>query len=74
MKFFREEQQKCIKCSSWRIQHHPMIMRSCLSLATKSASAYDEIQYNEKSGTNILIFQNRRRLIKTKLDVLAKTL
>lgn len=49
-------------------------MRFCLSLAVKSASAYDEIQCNEKSDTNILIFQNKRRLIKTKLEVLAKTL
>ena len=36
-----------------------MIIRFCLSLAEKSASAYDDIQYDEKSGTSILIFPRR---------------
>ena len=40
MKFFWEEQQKYIKCSSTGIKYHPMIIRYCLSLAAKSSSAY----------------------------------
>ena len=39
-----------------------MIIRFCLSLATRSASAYDDIRYDEKSGTSILILPSRRRL------------
>ena len=39
-----------------------MIIRFCLSLASKSASAYDDIRYDEKSGTGILILPSRRRL------------
>ena len=62
LKFFWEEQQKYIKCSSRGIRYHPMIIRFCLSLASKSASAYDDIRYDEKSGTGILILPSRRRL------------
>ena len=62
MKFFWEEQQKYIKCSSRGIRYHPMIIRFCLSLASKSSSAYDDIRYDEKSGTGILILPSRRRL------------
>ena len=61
MKCFREELQKYIKCSSRGIRYHPMI-RFCLSLASKSASAYDDIRYDEKSGTGILILPSRHRL------------
>ena len=39
-----------------------MIIRFCLSLASKSASAYDDIRYDEKSGNGILILPSRRRL------------
>ena len=38
-----------------------MIIRLCLSLASKSASAYDDIQYDEKSGIGILILPSRCR-------------
>ena len=43
MKYFWEEQQKYIKCSSRGIRYHPVIMRFCLSFAAKSTSAYDDI-------------------------------
>ena len=43
MKFFWEEQQKYSKSSSKGIRYHPMIIRYCLSLASKSATAYDEM-------------------------------
>ena len=61
MKFFWEEQQKYIKYSSRGIRHHPMIIRFYLSLASKSASAYDDIRHDEKSGTGILIYPSRRQ-------------
>ena len=43
MKFFWEEQQKYLRASPRGIRYHPMIIRYCLSLASKSAGAYDEI-------------------------------
>ena len=39
-----------------------MIIRFCLSLASQSALAYDEIRYDEQSGTGILILPSRCRL------------
>ena len=39
-----------------------MIIRYCLSLASKSAAAYDDIRYNEKTGTGFVILPSRRRL------------
>ena len=62
MKFFWEEQQKYIQCSSRGIRYHPMIIQFCLSLVSKSASAYDDIRYDEKSGADILILPSRCRL------------
>ena len=62
MKFFWEEQQKYLKSSSTGIRYHPMIIRYCLSLATKSSAAYDEIRYDEKKGTGFLILLSHRRL------------
>ena len=62
MKLFWEGQQKYIKCSPQGIRYHPVIIRFCLSLAAKSASAYNDIRYDEKSGTGILTLPSRRRL------------
>ena len=62
MKYFWEEQQKYIKCSSRGIRYHPVIMRFCLSFAAKPTSAYDDIWYDEKSVTGILILPSRNRL------------
>ena len=39
-----------------------MIIQFCLSLASKPASGYDDIRYDEKSGTGILILPSKRRL------------
>ena len=36
-----------------------MTIQFCLSLASKSTSAYDDIRYDEKSGTGILILPGR---------------
>jgi len=62
MKFFWEEQQKYLKSSSTGIRYHPAIIRYCLSLSAKSSSAYEDLRYNEKSGTGFLILPSRRRL------------
>ena len=47
-----------------------MIIWFCLSLAAKSASAYDNGWYDKKSGADILNLPSRRRLgdIKTTSD------
>ena len=39
-----------------------MVIRYCLSLAAKSPSAYEELRYNEKNNTGVLILPSRRRL------------
>ena len=39
-----------------------MIIRYCLALCAKSSAAYDEIRYDEKSGTGFVILPSRRRL------------
>ena len=38
-------------------KYHPMLIRFCLSLATKSGSAYDELR-----NSNVLVLPNRRAL------------
>ena len=43
MKLFWEEQQKNFKTSSSGVRYHPMIIRYCLSLASKSVAIYDDI-------------------------------
>ena len=58
MKLFWEQQKQFTKnkaASSNR--YHPMIIRFCLSLASKSASAYDELR-----SSNILTLPSRRTL------------
>lgn len=62
MKFFWEEQQKYIQASSTGVRYHPAIIRYCLSLLSKSSSMYDDIRYNEKTGTGFLILPSQRRL------------
>ena len=57
-----------------------MIIQFCTSLAAKSASVYDDIQYDEKPGTGILILSSRCRLrdyknyIKPEREVSTKSL
>ena len=55
MKLFWDEQRKSITSGYHR--YHPMIIRFCLSLASKSGSAYDELR-----STNILKLPSRRTL------------
>ena len=62
MRLFWDEQQKYLQSSPNNVKYHPMIIRYCLLLASKSAAAYDDIRYNEKTGTGFVILPSRRRL------------
>ena len=62
MQFFWDEQQHYLKSSSTGIRYHPSIIRYCLSLHSKSPSAYEDIRYNPKTGTGFLILPSQRRL------------
>eukprot|EP00795_Rhopilema_esculentum_P010443 gene10443-19147_t len=55
MKRFWDQQTKLLQSGSKK--YHPMIIRFCLSLASKSASVYDELRH-----TNILTLPSRRTL------------
>lgn len=63
MKMFWEEQQKYLTTTNkTSVRYHPMIIRYCLGLVAKSSSAYDQMRYDEKSGTGFLVLPSRRRL------------
>ena len=53
-KFFWEQQQFAFSKKSVR-KYHPMIIQFCLSLATKSGSAYEELR-----NSNVLVLPSRR--------------
>ena len=63
IKFFWEEQQKYLNVScKTSIRYHPIIIRYCLALQAKSAAAYNEIRYDEKTGTGFVALPSQRRL------------
>ena len=62
MKLFWEEQQKYLSTSKKGIRYHPMVIKYCLNLASKSPSVYEELRHNEKDGTGVLILPSQRRL------------
>ena len=63
MKLFWEEQQRYLKCSSSStIRYHPIIIKYCLSLAAKSQSAYNDLRYDSKTGSGVLILPSSRTL------------
>ena len=62
LKFFWDEQMKYLQSSSKSVRYHPSIIRYCLSLAAKSSSAYEDLRFNEKTGTGFLILPSQRRL------------
>ena len=51
------EQQKYAFSKKSVGKYHPVIIRFCLLLATKSGSAYDELR-----NSNVLVLPNRRAL------------
>ena len=59
---FSEEQQKYMSSSKKGVRYHPMIIRYCLGLAAKSPTVYEEIRYNEKNKSGILVLPSRRKL------------
>ena len=61
MKLFWEEQKKNFDGNNNGRVYHPMIIRFCLSLTSKSASCYDELR-----NSNVLILPSRRTLRKYK--------
>ena len=54
MRLFWEEQQNYLQSSPSNVKYPPMIIHDCLSLASKSAAAVDDICYNEKTGTGFV--------------------
>ena len=63
MKFFWEEQQKYINVScKTSIRYHTMIIQYCLALQAKSAAAYNEIRFDEKTETGFVVLPSQRRL------------
>ena len=64
MRLFWEGQQKYLQSPPNNVKYHSMIIRYCLSLASKSAAAYDNICYNEKTGTGFVILPSRCRRLR----------
>ena len=63
MKLFWNEQQKYLsKLSTKGVMYHPMIILYCLSPVAKSPAVYDELRYDEKINSGVLILPSRRRL------------
>ena len=68
MKLFWKEQKKSLSINPKPRKYHPMIIRSCLSLAAKSPSAYDELR-----NSNILILLSTGTLRDYKNAILSHT-
>ena len=63
MKLFWQEQQKYINSTSASsVRYHPMIIKFCLALHAKSASAYNELRYDSKNNTGVLVLPSERTL------------
>ena len=62
MRLFWEEQHKYLQFSANNVNHYPVIIRYCLYLASKSAAAYGDICYNEKTRIGFTMLPNRLRL------------
>ena len=60
---FLEEPQKYLNVScKTSICYHPMVIRYCLALQAKSGAPYNEIRYDEKTGTGFVVLPRQRRL------------
>ena len=63
MKLLWDEQQKYLQSShSSSVRYHPMIIKFCLNLASKSSSAYSDLRYDKKTGNGILVLPSLRTL------------
>ena len=61
MKLFWEQQKKISDRPSFGRRYHPMIIRWCLSISSKSASAYEELRETFKDG-GLLELPSKRML------------
>jgi len=57
MELFWQEQKKLLRSTNSGVRYHPMIIRYCLSLATKSPACYEELRQ-----TGILRLPSQRTL------------
>ena len=57
-----EEQQKYLSANKKGSRYHPMIIRYCLGLASKSPPVYDDIRFDEKTQSGFLMLPSQRRL------------
>jgi len=57
MDLFWQQQKKLLTRSSTGVRYHPMVIRYCLSLATKSPACYEELH-----KSNILVIPSQRTL------------
>ena len=55
MKLFWQGQQQCVHTSRNGVRYHPILIRFCLNLVSKSPSACEELRNNGKVGTGFLI-------------------
>ena len=62
MRLFGEEQHKYLQSFPNNVNYYPMIIRYCLSLVSKSAAAYGDIRYNEKTEIGFVMLPSRCRL------------
>ena len=61
MKLFIEEQLKYLTQDPEKVQYHPMIIKFCLGLHTKSAAAYEQLRL-DKNGIGVLVLPYQRTL------------
>jgi len=57
MNLFLQQQQKLFSKGPTGVRYHPMIIRFCLSLASKSPSCYEELR-----NSGVLVLPSQRRL------------
>ena len=62
MKLLWDKQQNYINKPASSIRYHPMVIKFCLSLATKSSFSYSDLRYDSKSGSGILVLPSLRTL------------
>ena len=59
--FMKQQKYLNVSCKT-SIRYHTIIIRYCLALIAKSAAAYNEIRYYEKTGTGFVVLPSQRRL------------
>lgn len=63
MKLFWQEQLKYLHTEhKGQLRYHPAVIKYCLSIAAKSASAYEQLRVDSKDGSGVLILPSQRTL------------